>query len=90
MPERSAVEALWQELGRGTWPGGQSSWGCHRIWLEPMDGTDVHGRSGFSIHGGEDPGSAGCIDLTSPMDDFIKRFLRHGEDLILTVEYLGR
>ncbi len=33
------------------------------------------------------PGSAGCIDLTSGMDDFAKWFKTNGKDLIIKVEY---
>ncbi len=50
-------------LGRGTWPGGPSSWGFARVWLNPVATTNTYGRSDFSIHGGEWYGSAGCIDL---------------------------
>lgn len=47
---------------KGTWPGGLISWGAARTWITP-DGANVYGRSGFTIHGGVEPGSAGCIDL---------------------------
>ena len=68
------------------WPGGESSWGQHRIWLEPAPGTVTHGRSGFSIHGGDTPGSAGCIDLTHSIGEFADEFVKYGKDLVLTVE----
>lgn len=87
MPERSLLEQLVNELGRGGWPGGESSWGRHRIWLSPKVGTETHGRSGFSIHGGSDPGSAGCIDLTSNMESFARMFRKYGRDLELMVKY---
>jgi hypothetical protein len=73
--------------GRGTWPGSTAAWGRFRIWLEPVGDTRTHGRSGFSIHGGLTPGSAGCIDLTSNVDDFARHFLSYGRDLTLTVSY---
>jgi RHS repeat-associated protein len=38
-------------------------WGTYRVPLHPADDTDTKGRDGFFMHGGEDPGSAGCIDL---------------------------
>ena len=41
----------------------------------------------FSIHGGRVPGSAGCIDLTSNMDNFVALFDYIGNDLIIQVEY---
>ncbi len=49
------------------WPGGPNAWGVGRIWLHPAAGTDTFGRDGFSIHGGQSPGSAGCIDVTGNM-----------------------
>jgi hypothetical protein len=87
MPKRSLLDQLVNELGRGGWPGGESSWGRHRIWLSPKAGTETHGRSGFSIHGGSDPGSAGCIDMTSNMESFTRMFREYGQDLELTVKY---
>lgn len=87
MHDRGLFEQLAAEMGRTAWPGGESSWGRNRIWLQPDAGTDTLGRSGFSIHGGEDPGSAGCIDMTTSMPDFTRRFLDHGQDLILEVSY---
>lgn len=38
-------------------------WGDWRITLKPCCGTETFGRSGFFIHGGARPGSAGCIDI---------------------------
>src|SRR5689334_20829072 len=38
-------------------------WGKWRAPLEPFPGTNTYGRSGFFIHGGDSPGSAGCIDI---------------------------
>lgn len=73
--------------GRGTWPGSTPSWGRFRIWLEPVGETKTFDRSGFSIHGGATPGSAGCIDLTSNVEDFARHFLAYGKDLLLVVTY---
>ncbi|WP_434383812.1 L,D-transpeptidase family protein [Melittangium boletus] len=87
MPERGVFEQFINELGRGGWPGGESSWGKHRIWLKPKSGTQTHGRSGFSIHGGDTPGSAGCIDLTRHLEGFIHMFREYGQDMDLTVKY---
>lgn len=87
MPTRNWIEKVLAELGRTAWPGGESAWGKNRIWIHPVDGTNVFGRSGFSIHGGESPGSAGCIDLTSNMPEFIKKYLKHGKDMTLVVNY---
>lgn len=85
--QRTALEVLKNEFGGGKWPGGASSWGHHRVWLEPATGTNTLGRSGFSIHGGDTPGSAGCIDLTGNMPDFVRIFRAHGQDVELSVVY---
>ena len=85
--ERSLWEKFKNSVGGGKWPGGKDSWGRHRIWLLPLAGTTTHGRSGFSIHGGSTPGSAGCIDLTDQMEKFIKLFHFYGKDIELTVLY---
>jgi RHS repeat-associated protein len=71
----------------GSWPGGVRSWGFQRVWLQPMGGTNTLGRSGFSIHGGFVPGSAGCIDLTGNMGAFANTFSAAGRDMILVVRY---
>ena len=88
MPDRGWVEKIAAELSRTAWPGGESSWGRHRVWLHPLDSsTHTFGRSGFSIHGGDSPGSAGCIDLTTHIDDFAKRFVEYDTDLVVHVDY---
>jgi hypothetical protein len=74
-------------VGRGSWPGGEVAWGDSRVWLTPGAQTNTFGRSGFSIHGGWYPGSAGCIDLTSSMPAFTQQFSRLGLDLTLQVQY---
>ena len=38
-------------------------WGDWRVPLLPAPGTPTFGRSGFFLHGGSTPGSAGCIDI---------------------------
>lgn len=38
-------------------------WGDYRVPLHPNDGANTFGRDGFFMHGGDDPGSAGCIDV---------------------------
>lgn len=51
----------------------EPAWGNHRVTLHVMPGTRTRGRGGFFIHGGNTPGSAGCIDLTTSMDRFVAR-----------------
>ena len=84
IPLRKQLEAL---FGRGTWPGGTDSWGRNRIWIEPLPGTQTLGRRDFSIHGGADPGSAGCVDLTHQMPEFTKHFRDYGADMDLVIRY---
>jgi len=51
--------------------GGEDPWGNYRITIHPYPSTKVGDRGGFFIHGGSRPGSAGCIDLTTNMDQFV-------------------
>ena len=81
------ASAILGGLEWSSWPGGGAAWGMHRIWVHPAAGNDLQGRSGFSIHGGTSPGSAGCIDLTDQMKSFMGHFLVYGQDLELTVKY---
>jgi len=74
-------------IWRGNWPGGTPSWGLQRVWLTPESTTDTYGRDGFSIHGGDEPGSIGCIDLVENMLYFVILFRRYGKDVSLYVEY---
>lgn len=62
--------AVWNEYKHT-----HSDWGTHFVSLQPSPGTETFGRSSFYIHGGKDPGSAGCIDIGSKMSDFAKRLL---------------
>jgi RHS repeat-associated protein len=84
---RSRSDVILGQFGRGAWPGGVDSWGAGRIWLHPYAGTVTHVRSGFSIHGGTTPGSAGCIDLTRHMTSFVTKFQSYGKDMVLRVKY---
>ena len=74
-------------IGIGPWPGGTDSWGEHRVWLKPSNETNTYGRGGFSVHGGNEPGSAGCIDLTGQMNSFADWFIKNDSDAILHVKY---
>jgi RHS repeat-associated protein len=75
------------KIGGGTWPGLEKSWGEYRTWLTPMEGTNTYGRSGFTIHGGNVPGSAGCIDLTKDNNAFHSWLKSYGKIIILNVQY---
>jgi hypothetical protein len=75
-------------LGGGPWPYGKPAWGNYRVWLAPDPNTQTFGRDNFSIHGGWTPGSAGCIDLTSEMDDFADLMQALGQDEVsVQVDY---
>jgi hypothetical protein len=67
-------------FGGGPWPYGTPAWGKYRFWLEPGPDAKTFGRDNFSIHGGLVPASAGCIDLTSEMDDFADLMQALGQD----------
>jgi hypothetical protein len=60
-------ENAWYKLNAPT-----SAWGNYRITIHPFTTTETHKRGGFFIHGGTTPGSAGCIDLTTHIDQFVK------------------
>lgn len=73
----------------------RSAWGNFRITIHPYPHTKTHNRGGFFIHGGDTPGSAGCIDLTLSMDRFVKEIKKELEGLPkcyipLTVRYPKR
>jgi len=73
----------------------RSSWGDYRVTVRVTPGTQTYSRGGFFIHGGESsdiPGSAGCIDLTNAMNQFIKDLKSLPDNskecfIPLTVEY---
>jgi RHS repeat-associated protein len=67
----------------GRFPGGLYSWGSQRTELIRDGETE---GSGFYIHGGYVPGSAGCIDLTNQNDSFHKWFKSNQAALDLVVE----
>jgi len=70
----------------------RAAWGNYRIAIHPFSDTNTFDRGGFFIHGGTVPGSAGCIDLTTQIDQFIAALKRelHGLPecyIHLTVRY---
>lgn len=62
----------------GKFPGGTRSWGIGRVDINPAQ-IDVGGvkRGDFSIHGGDVPGSAGCIDITGQDKNFFDFLEKH-------------
>jgi Ca2+-binding RTX toxin-like protein len=83
----SAYQKSLAMAGMGTWPGGTASWGNHRIQLGFLPGDTHYGRSGFFIHGGDAPGSIGCIDLVGGMDDFYQWMSQQSGPVSLRVDY---
>jgi Protein of unknown function (DUF2778) len=71
--------------------GSEDAWGQYRITVHPRTTTNTYGRGGFFIHGGKVPGSAGCIDLTSSIADFVTALDSEGArrkcQIPLTVTY---
>jgi hypothetical protein len=64
----------------------QATWGNYFVRIEPY--KVANGRSGFTIHGGAVPGSAGCIDLHKNNDAFFGMMLSRGKgQLPLIVRY---
>lgn len=70
----SSFQKLLSIVGRGEWPGGIDKWGAERIWLIPQSSTETFGRDNFTIHGGLDAGSRGCIDLVNNASIFFQFF----------------
>jgi len=60
-------------------------WGNFRAPLEPLEETNTYGRSGFYIHGGKRPGSAGCIDCGS-YDDLFEQLQKQNNSIKVTVK----
>lgn len=88
-PPSGSWERMKGRVGRGTWPGLEDAWGNSRAFLKARSIADPRAahRSGFSIHGGNDPGSAGCIDLTDGMDSFADFHRNTGQSAELNVSY---
>jgi|GEM_PF-3669094 len=82
-------------VGRGQWPGGTRSWGEHRVWVNPYEITVVNPatgervvRTGITIHGGEERGSAGCIDLCTDHKRFFQKLKKSNQlSIKLIVRY---
>jgi len=69
--------------------GPEAAWGNARTLIRPNPGTNTFGRSGMYIHGGNIPGSAGCVDLTNDNDDFHKWLKSQKSPVDLTVRNRG-
>ncbi len=65
------------------------NWGTWRVPLHPIIGTNTYGRDGFFFHGGERPGSAGCINLQRCDTQFHDLLANHDGPVPVTVNYVG-
>lgn len=61
--------------------------GPFRAPLTPDPSTNTYGRTGFFIHGGYTPGSAGCIDLCGAEPDFFNAIDRGAGVIPAEVNY---
>lgn len=90
-----ALGQIHPKLKAGTRPGGTTSWGNGLIDIYPNQvEVDYNGnktiRDNFTIHGGCEPGSAGCIDLLDNDDDFfdfVDRNKGNLDSVALKVDY---
>jgi hypothetical protein len=61
-------------------------WGRYRVPLHPLPETETWPRSGFFLHGGRRPGSAGCIDVGEADADLFPRLRKRRRPIPLWVE----
>lgn len=84
-------QALLSLFGRGRFPWGTRAWGNYRVPLHPKkvfvyneNGEEVE-RSNMYMHGGLEPGSAGCIDMHVNADRFFLQLMKSKEKQIPVV-----
>lgn len=77
---------FWKRATRYHW----SPWGFHGWKLTPVPGTQTYQRGGFLVHGGSEPGSAGCIDV-GLLDSRLKAILSlsTSDVQVIIVDYSG-
>ncbi|MCQ2353409.1 MAG: DUF2778 domain-containing protein [Victivallaceae bacterium] len=66
--ERSASTSPWSHIVKS------KSWGSYSWVLHPCKETDTRNRGNFFIHGGDEFGSGGCIDLRKEDERFKNYF----------------
>jgi RHS repeat-associated protein len=78
----------WWDPRDWDWAGDRArdAWGN---WRVPIDKTPNNPttRGGFFFHGGKNPGSAGCVDLTDQEKEFFKKLKKYKEKLPFKVKY---
>ncbi|HRP03113.1 MAG TPA: RHS repeat-associated core domain-containing protein [Candidatus Kapabacteria bacterium] len=80
-------DKLASTIGRGTWKWGTSVWGDIRVPINPKKDTRGERTGGYFIHGGNAPGSKGCIDLWKFNKSFFNDFKKYNIPLHLVVIY---
>jgi hypothetical protein len=89
--DRTPINRLFGAVGRGLFPGGRCSWGIGRVWIYPREVWIANVmRDNFSIHGGAEQGSRGCIDLTDLDRNFFEDLEKYRGNLTtipLVVKY---
>ncbi len=78
----------WWDPRDRDWRGSNArdSWGNARVPIEKAP-SNTTTRGGCFIHGGKNPGSYGCIDLTCQEKPFFDVLERYNKPLPLTVKY---
>jgi RHS repeat-associated protein len=81
----------WKPWKTNVDPRSKKGWGDRFGRLKPDPKTNTHGRSHFNVHGGEEPGSAGCIDIGCNDKDFFDDVRKDFGDgnVPVTVDYSG-
>ncbi len=57
--------------GKDSWLREPEKWGSHRVPLEPDQDTNTYGRHSMYIHGSDELGSNGCIDVGPNMEHLV-------------------
>lgn len=65
----------------------RADWGQYLAPLNVSPGTETFGRSGFYLHGGLLPGSAGCIDLGKYDSTLFPKLMNHSGPIRVDVKY---
>lgn len=77
-------QGLWDAI---KWLIKSPAWGWIATPLTPSPKTNTFGRGNFYIHGGNSPGSKGCIDLTDQNENFHVIVRLYKRNLKLVVKY---
>ena len=62
-------------------------WGTYLVPLKPAKGTNTYKRDKFFLHGGNEPGSLGCIDVGTLDKDLLPKLGKHKGPITLDVVY---